>query len=290
MPRVARQNEPDRLHPLHGNAMTSTTATPPTDDTSKAARGGIQSLERAFAILEDIARHRDGIGLAELAKNVGLHNSTAFHLVKTMVQLGYIHQLPESKRYRIGSRAFALAAGAADESELLAMATPALEALTDDTGAAAHFAIRSGRDVVVVARTAGTGMLQLADRAGAIRPAHATALGKVLLAALPPDALERTLAQLDLRRYTPKTLVEPDALRREIDAARAAGVAFDDGEYDADVRCVAAPVRDFAGRVAGAIGISAPVWRMPLTALHAQAERVQRAAGALSERLGYRLR
>ena len=99
-------------------------------------RGGIQSIERAFAILEEIARHRDGIGLAELSKRVGLHSSTAFHLIRTMVQLGYLSQPPESKKYRVGRRLFTLAAGALDDVELVRIATPVLEKLSLETSEA----------------------------------------------------------------------------------------------------------------------------------------------------------
>ncbi|HYX66358.1 MAG TPA: helix-turn-helix domain-containing protein [Burkholderiales bacterium] len=120
------------------------------------------------------------MALADLSKAVGLRNSTTFHLVKTMTQLGYISQLRDSKRYRIGAKLFTLAAGALDESTLLALATPVLEGLSAATGEAGHFAIRSGHEIIVIARTAGAGMLQLADRTGSTRPAHATALGKVL--------------------------------------------------------------------------------------------------------------
>src|ERR1700675_542869 len=87
-------------------------------------RGGIQSLERAFAILAEVARNREGINVADLSKAVGLHNSTTFHLVKTMAQLGYISQVRDSKRYRIGARLFTLAAGALEENTFLALATP----------------------------------------------------------------------------------------------------------------------------------------------------------------------
>jgi DNA-binding IclR family transcriptional regulator len=266
-------------------AVAKETPVPP-DDPPKE-RGGIQSLERAFAILEDIARRRDGISLAELSKNVGLHNSTAFHLLKTMVQLGYIHQAKDTKRYRVGSRVFALASGALDENEMLALATPVLEQLTGETGVSAHFAIRSGTDIVVIARTAGGGMLQLSDRAGAMRPAHATALGKVLLAAVPAEQLDRMLQQMELRRYTAKTIVEQDALRRQIEASRETGIAYDDGEFDDDVRCVAVAVHDFAGRVAGAIGISGPIWRLSLPSLQDKAAQVRAAAAQFSQRLGY---
>jgi DNA-binding IclR family transcriptional regulator len=250
-------------------------------------RGGIQSLERAFAILEEVARNREGINLADLSKSVGLHNSTTFHLVKTMAQLGYISQLRDSKRYRIGSKLFTLAAGALDESTLLALATPVLETLTAATGEAGHFAIRSGHEIIVIARTAGSGLLQLADRTGATRPAHATALGKVLLAALDDAQVKRFLGETGLRKFTPKTIVERDRLLREIGEARRKGIAYDDGEFDAEVRCVAVPVHDFAGRVAGAIGISGAVWRLSLQSLQEKAKQVRDAAAALSAQLGY---
>src|SRR5882762_6933275 len=104
------------------------------DDAEDRQRSGVQSLGRAFAILEEVARHREGIGLAELSKLVGLHNSTTFHLVKTMVSLGYIRQEKDTKRYRVGRPLFALAASSLDEIEMVNVATPVLEDLARDTG------------------------------------------------------------------------------------------------------------------------------------------------------------
>lgn len=267
--------------------QTSPDETPPLGQ-PRRERGGIQSLERAFAILEDVASHREGTSLADLSKRVGLHNSTTFHLLKTMVRLGYVSQLKDSRRYRIGSRVFTLAAGALDENALLGLATPVLERLSADTGESSHFAIRAGDEIVVVARIAGAGMLQLADRTGAPRPAHATAIGKVLLASIPRDRLEQMLDRIGLRRFTPKTIVERDALLREIDEVRRKGVAIDDGEFDDEVRCVAVPVHDFAGRVAGALGISGPIWRLSRQALHEHAGKLGAAAAELSAQLGFK--
>ena len=102
------------------------------DDAEDRQRSGVQSLGRAFAILEEVARHREGIGLAELSKLVGLHNSTTFHLAKTMVSLGYMRQERDSKRYRVGRPLFALAASALDEIEMVNLATPVLEDLAGD--------------------------------------------------------------------------------------------------------------------------------------------------------------
>jgi IclR family transcriptional regulator, KDG regulon repressor len=248
--------------------------------------GGVQSIGRAFAILEEIARSRDGIGLADLSKRVGLHNSTTFHLVKTMVSLGYVRQLKDSKRYRIGRPLFALAASSLDDIEMVSLATPVLEDLSRETGESGHFAVRMGDDVVIIARTGGAGAFQLTDRVGVVRPAHCTALGKIVLAALRPEQLDRFLARAELRAFTPKSIVDPAALRQEIEDIRRTGVAFDDGEFDPELRCVSVPVRDFTGQVIGAIGVSGPIWRLSLQVLQSRAKLVQTAADRLSAEFG----
>ena len=250
-------------------------------------RGGVQSLARAFSILEEIARNRDGIGLAELSKRVTLHNSTTFHLVKTLVALGYVRQMKDNKRYRIGRPLFALAASALDEIEMVSLATPILEELSRETGETAHFSVSLGDAVVVLARTGGQGAFQLTDRAGAVRPAHCTALGKIMLAALTPDRLESFMARAELKPRTPKTITSAEVLHREIAEVRRSGMAVDDGEFDTELRCVALPARDFSGQVIGAIGISGPVWRLPIEALQRRTRLVRIAADRLSAEFGY---
>jgi IclR family transcriptional regulator, KDG regulon repressor len=250
-------------------------------------RAGVQSLARAFSIMEEIARNRDGIGLADLSKRVSLHNSTTFHLVKTLASLGYVRQMKDSKRYRIGRPLFALAASALDEVEMVSLATPILEDLSRETGESTHFSVRLGDAVVVLARIGGKGAFQLTDRAGAIRPAHCTALGKIMLASLTPDQLEQFLTRADLKTYTSKSIASPELLRREIAEVRRAGLAIDDGEFDVELRCVAVPVRDFSRQVIGAIGISGPVWRLSIDGLQKRARVVRAAADRLSAEFGF---
>jgi IclR family transcriptional regulator, KDG regulon repressor len=256
------------------------------DEAEDRQRGGVQSLGRAFAILEAVARHREGIGLAELAKLVGLHNSTAFHLAKTMVSLGYIRQERESKRYRIGRPLFALAASALDEIEMVNVATPIMEELSRETGESSHFAVRMGDAVVVIARTSGPGAFQLTDRVGVVRPAHCTALGKIILAALRPDQLKRFLERVELTPSTKKSITEPSVLLREIAEVRRSAMAFDDGEFNAEVRCLAVPVYNFTGDVVGALGISGPIWRMSEQVMQSRAKSVKAAANRLSGEFG----
>jgi DNA-binding IclR family transcriptional regulator len=130
-------------------------------------------------------------------------------------------------------------------------------------------------------------MFQMADQVGVMRPSHCTALGKVLLASLSSEQLDHYLRSQELRAYTSKTITDRAKLLREIKTVRRDGIGYDDGEFDAEARCVAVPVRDFTGRVAGAIGISGPVWRLSIAVLQEKAHHVRDAAGVLSHELGF---
>jgi IclR family KDG regulon transcriptional repressor len=169
---------------------------------------------------------------------------------------------------------------------MLALATPIQERLSAETGQAAHLAVRSKQEIVVIARTAATGLLQLAGHPGATRPAHATAIGKMLLAAMPPKDCARLLETLPLPAFTANTITDVATLAREIEMVRREGVAHDRCELDPDVRCIAMPVRDFAGRCVAAIGISGPAWRLAPHVLEAKAEQLKASAAELSSRLG----
>lgn len=257
------------------------------DLSTGAARGGIQSIQRAVAILEAVASDPGGITLAEISAQLRLHNSTVFHLIKTLATLGIVEQFPGTKQYRVGSRLFMLAAGAMNENAMLTQATPILEELSRQTGDAAHLAVRSRHEVVVIARTAATGLLQLAGRTGATRPAHCTAIGKVLMAEVAPDMLDDLLKQFDFKRFTKNTITDRQKYKKELETIRKSGVAYDDCELDADVKCIAVPVRDFAGRCPGAIGISGPIWHMGAAASKKKMSALLEAAHQLSRRLGF---
>ena len=162
-----------------------------------------------------------------------------------------------------------------------------LDDLARATGESAHFSVPMGDAVVVLARTSGPGAFQLTDRVGVVRPAHCTALGKIMLAALAPGQFERYLQRAELKAYTPKSVTSAERLAREIAEVRRTGIAVDDGEFDTELRCAALPVRDFSGQVIGAIGISGPVWRLSIEALQKRARIVRAAADRLSGEFGY---
>ena len=166
--------------------------------------GGIQSIGRAIAIVDLVAKNPDGISLAELSVQLELNNSTVFHLAKTLDRLHIITQVPETKRYRIGSH----------------FATPLLEHLSQTTGESSNLAVRSQNEVIVIARTAATGMLQLSSRTGTTRPIHVTATGKALLSTMAVKDLDRLLETHSFQAFTPKSIVNREALFKELAEVR----------------------------------------------------------------------
>lgn len=248
----------------------------------------IQSLDRAFSVLEEVARHRNGITLSELSRELGLHTSTLYHVTRTLVSLGYLRTGPEDKRYRMGRGIFQLASACLDEAEICATALPYLEKLAEATGEATHYAIWERRKALILVRSAGPNALQINERAGTLRPVYCTAIGKALLSGLDPEAYEDYTRDIDFAPYTPSTLKDAQELRLQIEKARRDGIAFDDCEFNAEVRCMAAIVRDFSGKVVGAIGFSGPVWRMSITDMADYTSITRSIAAELSEQFGFR--
>lgn len=258
------------------------------DGEAAGGSGGIQSLARASRILEEIAAHRDGISLAQLARAVELHSSTTFHLAKTLVTLGYVRQDERTKLYRIGPTIFRLAATALDEVELVNAATPFLHDLVSRTGETSQLAIRLGSAAVVIAKSEAVGAFRITDGAGVTRPLHATAIGKVLLTEFDAASLDPFLDRLDLTALTPRTVTSARQLSAEIRDIADKGIAYEDGEFHPEVRCAAVPIRGFTGAVVASLAISAPIWRASQGDLRDKGVELLAVASALSASLGHR--
>jgi DNA-binding IclR family transcriptional regulator len=253
-----------------------------------AAGRTVQSLERAFALMEAVAASDQPMSLADLSRTTGLHTSTAFHLIKTLIVLGYVVQ-DGAKRYRIGPRLFMQAAGAFNEVELVNLAMPHLKRLAEETGETTHLAVRADAGIAVIAKVDARSSIRSSERIGIVRPAYCTAIGKVLLGALPKDDLDAYLRRGPYEAYTPKTITSPAALREEIKRVAAAGMAYDDAEFNHELRCIAAPVRNFTQQTIAAFGISGPVWRVTQKDMQRLGARVAAIAAGLSQDLGCRI-
>jgi IclR family KDG regulon transcriptional repressor len=247
----------------------------------------IQSLQRGLGMLEIIAKQETGMTTAEVSREIGLHSSTTFHLLRTLSTLGYLAQDEATKRYHLGSKLFHLAGSAWTEVQLLKMAKPFLVDMAQQTGEASHLAVLERGEVIVVGKIDGSSPVGVSERVGYPRPAHCTAIGKILLAYLPGPELKAFLEKAELRPSTPRTITAAPILEQELERVRGQGYAFDDEEFNQGIRCLAAPVRNFTGHVLAAIGISGPVWRVSLDRVAQLTEFVKEVAHRLSQQLGH---
>lgn len=220
-------------------------------------RNGVQSVERAFKLLELVAAHRGAVSLSQLSDESGLPPPTLHRLARTLVVLGYLRQ-EASRHYALGHRLFLLAEGSS--AVLDAAALPCLGRLVDATGETANLAMLDGDQVAYVAQVPGRHSMRMFTEVGRRVQPHCTAVGKALLAKSPDDEVRALLARTGLPPYTPHTLTDLEQFLAELRRVRERGYALDEGEQEVGVRCVAVVVPDATLRLA--VSVSGPAPRM----------------------------
>jgi DNA-binding IclR family transcriptional regulator len=191
-------------------------------------------------------------------------------------------------RYRLGLGLFELGLAAVSRLDVGQCAPPFLDALAEESGETASLGILEGMEVVYILRSESSQPLRLPQSAGRSGPAYCTGIGKAILAHLEPERLETYLADVTLHPRTPRTLTDPEALRRELHRVRSRGWSLDDEEIFAGLRCVAAPIFDLNGRVVAGVSVAGPTSRMHKDSLALVASKVVATADQISRRLGYR--
>jgi len=240
-----------------------------------ATAGTVQSVSRALQALELVASRRDGATAREVAAHLELALPSAYHLLATLTESGYLVHLAQEHRYGLGYRVQLLEQGLARQLEVPAPVATAIARLHHDADAAAYYAVY--RDVgVVVAHVVDSGRrprVQTLD-VGFHEAMHATAFGKVLLAAMDSARRERYLTSAGLRRLTGHTITDRPELERHLSQVRLCSIALEVNEFQEGLACLASPVRSRAGAVVGSVAISLPA--PELLARRGQLERVVR--------------
>ncbi|MGH3431952.1 MAG: IclR family transcriptional regulator [Thermocrispum sp.] len=248
--------------------------------------GGVQSVERAVAILEFLARY-GWSGVTDVGNELGVHKSTAFRLLSTLEAGGLVEQHADSGKYRLGVGLTRLARGVADEPNLTQQARPACEWLARQTDETVTLTVLEGGGCVTVDQIGSTSIVVSRSWLGRQTPLHCTSPGKVFLAFLPEERLTKGLAR-PRQRYTERTIVGDAPLRAEALRVRANGFATTVDELEDGLTAAAAPVRDASGDVVAALGLSGPSYRLQPDRLAELVPLVRQAAGLASARLGYR--
>jgi IclR family transcriptional regulator, acetate operon repressor len=245
------------------------------DGGSARAFSGVQSLGRAFDVLELMAAAGGEVALSRLAEESGLPGPTIHRIVRTLVDRGYVLQMP-SRRYILGPRLIGLGSGARAAVE--AWASPPLQALAEETGETANLAMLDVERVVYVAQVPSTRhTMRMFTEVGRRVYAHCTGVGKALLAELPDDEVVRMLEAAGMPATTSHTITDVDRMLEELVAVRERGYAVDDGEQELGVRCVAVAVTP-----ATAVSVSGPASRVTRKAVPGLADVLQGAARRLA--------
>ena len=220
----------------------------------------VQSIERAFLLLEEISRTE--VGVTELAEQADLPKSTVARILNTLVEVGAVERMEPDSVYRIGPKVFNLSAGRGMTVHLTARARPHLRMLAREIGEDAGLSVPDGHRVHYIAQEDAQNDVSVRDWTGTLLPMHVVPSGLVVLSEWPPAQLDLYLER-GLEGYTPFTVTDPEQLRTRLVGIREAGYAWVREEFAEGISSVAAPVHDGQQRVLGALHVHGPSYRFP---------------------------
>jgi IclR family acetate operon transcriptional repressor len=251
-----------------------------TAETSSSRAGGVQSIGRAFMLLETVVDNGGVMGLSRLADVTGLPLPTIHRLVRTLVGLGYLRQEP-SRQYAVGPRLTRLAEGSTQM--FAAWARPHLLKLVSEVGESANLAVLDCDHAVYLAQVPSRHQMRMFTEVGRRVPLHCTAVGKVMLAQFEEVKVREIIQRAGMPVQTESTITDVPELLTQLELIRTRGYATDEGEQEVGVRCIAVPVLDAPLRLA--MSISGPAARMSDQVLDHAFESLQIAARAFATNL-----
>lgn len=252
------------------------------------AKEQVSSILRALQILECFMDNETEWTLKALVDQLGLPTTTVFRQVSTLTDRRYLEQDPVRKSYRVGPRLMLLASSILGQSDLRQVARPELERLSDTVQETINLSVLLEHDIFYLDKVETHRSIVCNTRVGSRAPAYATSCGKIMLADLSEARVDeycRWMAD-NACPLTENTITDPERLREELVRARLDGYAMDNGEIEAGLICVAAPVCDMNRRVVAAVSVSGPDYRMQEDQ-EVMIREVRKTAGNISRLLGW---
>jgi IclR family acetate operon transcriptional repressor len=247
---------------------------------AQSTSGGVQSLQRAFDLLEGLADAGGEASLSELAGTSGLPMPTIHRLIRTLVTLGYVRQ-HANRRYALGSRLIRLGENAG--RQFGTWSRPLLAELVEEVGETANLAVLENDEVVYVAQVPSRHSMRMFTEVGRRLLPHGTGVGKAMLSTMPAAEVRELLKRAGMPAYTTNTYRDPEKLLLHLAEVAERGYALDESEQEIGVRCIAVPVHGTAGQAA--ISVSGPEGRLTDDVVDRVAPIVRRVADAISETL-----
>jgi|SRR5208283_726452 len=247
----------------------------------------IQSVARAVYILEYISKHHM-LGLSEISRGVGLNKSTTHGLVATLEIMGCIRQDQTTGKYALGLKLFELGQAVLSHMDIRAIAMPHLVHLARKYEETVHLAVLSHDEVVYIDKVDSPRSIRHISQVGGRNPAYCTGVGKVLLAGLSDQKLQKLLKKIKFRQYTPNTISDMNLLKKHLRKVRKDGYALDQEEIEVGLSCVAAPIKNYRDNVIAAISLAGPTSRIANDSLHQLIADITEIARLISIQLGYK--
>lgn len=244
----------------------------------------VQSVDRAITILETMAREGD-TGVSEVARELGVHKSTAFRLLATLAARGLVEQSDDRGKYRIGLGLVRIAGTSAARTEIVQAAREVGKQLAAETGETVNVAVLRDDAALYLDQIAGAAGLQPHNWVGLRIPLHATSDGKILLAFLAPQEVDQLVPRLEA--HTERTLTLRSALHRELAEVRRRGYAVAVDELEEGLTALAAPIRDVHGDVVASLSISGSTYRITTDTVPELVEPLVRGAREASLAMGW---
>ncbi|MFO7295368.1 MAG: IclR family transcriptional regulator [Caldicoprobacter sp.] len=250
-------------------------------------RDTVQSIDRAFDILEVLATEKEGLGVTEIARRIGLHKSTVYRLLTSMASRGYIEKNEVTGLYRLGLKLVELSSLYLNSLELKTEAQPYLRKLVALTAQPAHLAILDNHEAVYIDKIESFNSIRMYSAIGKRVPLYCTAVGKVLLMDKEDSKIRALFQGVQLVPHTSNTITDVDKLISEIDSVRRRGWAVDNEEHEEGIRCIAAPIYDYRGEVIAAVSTSGLKTIISPERDEEIAKYVVETAREISKRMGY---
>lgn len=250
----------------------------------------VPPVTRAIALLRYIAAGNRCRNTSSAAKALNINRTTLIRLLSTLEVEGILEPLPDDGGYRLGTGLIALASEALNERSILQVARPFLKQLVDSLNLSAHLGVLEGREIVYLARETPNSHLASTVREGTRLPAHATTIGRILLAELSPAALKSLYAGQAMESFTAKTRTSLADLEEQLRTDRSRGMAWSVANFEPEIGSAAVAVHDHQARAVGAINVTghASVFADDGANVERIEQELKAAARSMSEALGYR--
>jgi IclR family transcriptional regulator, pca regulon regulatory protein len=230
-------------------------ASPPVEAGQARDSDFVQSLDRGLAVIRAFGPDRERLSLSEVARATGLTRAAARRFLLTLVKLGYVRS--DGRAFSLRPKVLELGYAYLSGLALPDVAEPHLEELSAKVHESSSISVLDGQHIVYVARVATKRIMTVAISVGTRFPAYAASMGRVLLAGLSEEDLDRYLAEATFEAFTDQTVTDPDRLREIVHEVARQGYSIVDQELEEGLRAIAAPIRDSSGAVAAAINVSA---------------------------------